>query len=252
MARAKQASKRSRSRKVLPVWGAAGMSLAMASGTSAAVVPGENAPSQARLPVVTLGEEELSDTVATIAKSRFLWLFANLLTAFVSSWVISRFEGSIEKMVSLGKNISPDLVAIAGNVDDPGRLSDLVASNLDLKVERRVVVDNKAVLEWNRVFEAQMLTYLRLTGLKLGLVINFGEQYVKNGIESWIHNWRRNGWKTSDRKDVKNADLWMRLDELAGKHRVRWHWVRGHAGHPENERADVLANRGVLSVPRQA
>jgi ribonuclease HI len=70
-------------------------------------------------------------------------------------------------------------------------------------------------------------------------------QYVKNGIESWIHGWKRNGWKTSDRKDVKNADLWRELDLLAARHRVRWHWVRGHDDNPGNERADELANLGV-------
>ena len=75
-------------------------------------------------------------------------------------------------------------------------------------------------------------------------------QYVKNGIESWIHGWKRNGWKTSDRKAVKNADLWRELDLLAARHRIRWHWVRGHNGHVYNERADVLANRGVGTVKR--
>jgi ribonuclease HI len=70
-------------------------------------------------------------------------------------------------------------------------------------------------------------------------------QYVKNGIETWIHGWKRNGWKTADRKPVKNADLWRELDEVVARHRVRWHWVRGHNEHPGNERADALANRGV-------
>ena len=73
-------------------------------------------------------------------------------------------------------------------------------------------------------------------------------QYVKNGIESWIHGWKRNGWKTADRKPVKNADLWRALDTLAAKHRIRWHWVRGHSAHPGNERADALANEGVLQA----
>jgi ribonuclease HI len=72
-------------------------------------------------------------------------------------------------------------------------------------------------------------------------------QYVKNGIQSWIHAWKRNGWKTADRKPVKNAELWRELDDLAAKHDVRWHWVRGHSDHPGNERADALANRGVPS-----
>jgi ribonuclease HI len=70
-------------------------------------------------------------------------------------------------------------------------------------------------------------------------------QYVKNGIQSWIHGWKRNGWKTAERKPVKNEALWRELDALAALHRIRWHWVKGHNGHPENERADALANEGV-------
>jgi len=73
-------------------------------------------------------------------------------------------------------------------------------------------------------------------------------QYVKNGITQWIHNWKRNGWKTAARKPVKNADLWQALDEEVGKHQVEWAWVKGHAGHNENERADDLANRGVEEI----
>jgi ribonuclease HI len=70
-------------------------------------------------------------------------------------------------------------------------------------------------------------------------------EYVRRGISEWLTDWKRRGWKTADRKPVKNEDLWRRLDELAAGHRVQWHWVRGHAGHPENERADQLANRGL-------
>jgi len=70
-------------------------------------------------------------------------------------------------------------------------------------------------------------------------------QYVQKGISAWIHNWKRNGWRTSDKKPVKNADLWQRLDELASRHEIKWFWVKGHAGHVGNERADVLANRGM-------
>jgi ribonuclease HI len=70
-------------------------------------------------------------------------------------------------------------------------------------------------------------------------------QYVQKGMSVWIHDWKRRGWRTADKKPVKNQDLWMRLDELARGHEVEWHWVRGHAGHPENERADALANRGI-------
>ena len=73
-------------------------------------------------------------------------------------------------------------------------------------------------------------------------------QYVKLGIETWVRNWKRNGWKTADRKPVKNADLWRELDALNARHRVRWHWVRGHSADPGNERADALANRGVAEL----
>ena len=64
---------------------------------------------------------------------------------------------------------------------------------------------------------------------------------TNNGITKWIHGWRRNGWKTAVKKPVKNAELWQALLEAAGPHRIEWHWVKGHAGHPENERADALA-----------
>lgn len=73
-------------------------------------------------------------------------------------------------------------------------------------------------------------------------------QYVKNGMEQWIHNWKKNGWQTANRQAVKNEDLWKQLDELVQKHQVQWHWVKGHAGHAENERADALANQGVTDV----
>jgi ribonuclease HI len=69
-------------------------------------------------------------------------------------------------------------------------------------------------------------------------------QYVRQGITTWIHNWKQRGWKTADKQPVKNIDLWQRLDALAALHRIDWRWVKGHAGDPGNERADALANRG--------
>jgi len=75
-------------------------------------------------------------------------------------------------------------------------------------------------------------------------------EYVRQGITSWIHNWKKRGWLTADRKPVKNVELWQKLEALAGSHQVHWHWVKGHAGDPGNERADALANRGVDSVMR--
>jgi ribonuclease HI len=75
--------------------------------------------------------------------------------------------------------------------------------------------------------------------------VHTDSQYVKDGITQWITKWKRNGWKTAARKPVKNADLWQRLEEAANAHDVEWHWIRGHTGHPENERADALA-RGAI------
>lgn len=75
-------------------------------------------------------------------------------------------------------------------------------------------------------------------------------QYVRRGISEWMRQWQKNGWKTADRKPVKNADLWRELADLAGRHRVEWRWVKGHSGHPENERADALANEGLDAALR--
>ncbi|MDK2123662.1 ribonuclease HI [Parachitinimonas caeni] len=79
------------------------------------------------------------------------------------------------------------------------------------------------------------------------VTVYLDSQYVKNGISTWIHGWKRNGWKTADKKPVKNADLWQRLDQVQARHQITWQWVKGHAGHEGNERADELANRGVLA-----
>ena len=82
------------------------------------------------------------------------------------------------------------------------------------------------------------------------VAIYLDSEYVRKGITEWIHNWQRRGWKTADGKPVKNADLWQRLDALRKLHHVDWHWVRGHAGDPGNERADMLANKGVASISK--
>lgn len=80
------------------------------------------------------------------------------------------------------------------------------------------------------------------------VVLHTDSQYVQKGISEWIHGWKARGWKTAAKEPVKNADLWMELDSARQQHQVEWRWVRGHAGHPGNERADRLANRGVESV----
>jgi ribonuclease HI len=77
-------------------------------------------------------------------------------------------------------------------------------------------------------------------------------QYLRGGITGWIFGWKKNGWRTADRKPVKNVDLWQRLDHALGEHQVQWHWVKGHTGHAENERADELARRGLQEAREQA
>ena len=78
--------------------------------------------------------------------------------------------------------------------------------------------------------------------------IHTDSQYLRDGIMKWIHGWKRNGWKTADKKPVKNVDLWQRLEQALQRHTVRWHWVRGHAGHDLNERADELAREAIAEL----
>lgn len=89
-----------------------------------------------------------------------------------------------------------------------------------------------------------------LTALKrpCEVIVHTDSQYVQKGISEWIHGWKARGWKTASKEPVKNADLWQELDAAQSVHRVQWRWVRGHAGHDGNERADALANMGVASV----
>lgn len=77
------------------------------------------------------------------------------------------------------------------------------------------------------------------------VILTTDSQYVRQGITSWLAGWKRNGWKTAAKQPVKNVDLWQALDEQVARHQVEWRWVKGHSGHPENDRADQLANRGV-------
>jgi ribonuclease HI len=80
------------------------------------------------------------------------------------------------------------------------------------------------------------------------VTVHTDSEYVRKGITEWIHGWKQRGWKTADKKPVKNQELWQRLEALAELHSVNWRWVRGHAGDPGNERADALANRGCATV----
>ena len=107
----------------------------------------------------------------------------------------------------------------------------------------RLTTNNR--MELTAVIEA-------LTALKrqTTVAVYTDSEYVKNGITTWIHGWKTRGWRTADKKPVKNVELWQKLDALVAQHQVSWHWVRGHTGDPGNERADQLANRGVDSVRR--
>ena len=97
----------------------------------------------------------------------------------------------------------------------------------------------------NRMELLAAIHALESLGRATPITVITDSQYVKNGVTGWIHGWKRNGWKTAAKKPVKNADLWMRLDEAQARHDVTWEWVKGHAGHPENERADELARAGM-------
>ena len=98
------------------------------------------------------------------------------------------------------------------------------------------------IMELTAVIEA-----LKTLSRSCPIVITTDSNYVKDGITKWIHNWKLKGWKTAARKPVKNKELWITLDELTKSHDITWKWVKGHSGHPENERADELANKAIES-----
>lgn len=95
----------------------------------------------------------------------------------------------------------------------------------------------------NRMELLATITALETLTEKCHIDLTTDSQYVKNGINQWIKNWRKNGWRTADKKPVKNVDLWKRLDALVSQHEMHWHWVKGHSGHPENECCDQLARK---------
>ena len=100
----------------------------------------------------------------------------------------------------------------------------------------------------NRMELLAVIRALEALKRRCNVQLHTDSKYVQQGITTWIHGWKKNGWRTSDKKPVKNDDLWKQLDTLAQQHVVEWLWVKGHAGHNGNEKADQLANRGVESV----
>lgn len=102
----------------------------------------------------------------------------------------------------------------------------------------------------NRMELTAAIMGLRALTKPCQVALSTDSTYVRDGITKWIFGWQRNGWRTADKKPVKNADLWQALLDASRPHQVEWHWVKGHAGHPENERADQLANAAIATLKR--
>ncbi|WP_297615673.1 ribonuclease HI [uncultured Roseicyclus sp.] len=135
--------------------------------------------------------------------------------------------------------------ACSGNPGPGGWGALLQARDGDAVVKERELHGGEADTTNNRMELLAAIAALEALERPAGITIVTDSAYVKNGVTGWIHGWKRNGWKTSSNKPVKNEDLWRRLDTAQARHRVTWQWVKGHAGHPENERADELARAGM-------
>jgi len=121
----------------------------------------------------------------------------------------------------------------------------LVASQDGTVVKSRELSGGEPDTTNNRMELMAAIAALEALERASNLTVVTDSAYVKGGITAWMHGWKRNGWKTSTRKPVKNEDLWKRLDAAQARHTVEWKWVKGHAGHPENEKADELARAGM-------
>ena len=116
-----------------------------------------------------------------------------------------------------------------------------------LKYENHIKeIKGGSLLTTNNIMElTAVIESLNQLKFKSKVVVTTDSAYVKNGITTWIHNWKLKGWKTASKKPVKNKELWMKLDALSSKHDILWKWVKGHSGNPDNDRADFLANQGI-------
>jgi ribonuclease HI len=122
---------------------------------------------------------------------------------------------------------------------------------LDYNGTRKELSGGEADTTNNRMELMAAITALEALNRPCAVEMHVDSNYVKDGITKWIHGWKKNGWKTADRKPVKNAELWQRLDAALARHKVSWHWVKGHAGHDDNERADELAREGMAPFRRK-
>ncbi|MEM6481007.1 MAG: ribonuclease HI [Pseudomonadota bacterium] len=135
--------------------------------------------------------------------------------------------------------------ACSGNPGPGGWGVLLQARDGSTVIKQRELQGGEAETTNNRMELLAAITALETLARTSTITVVTDSTYVKNGVTQWIHSWKRNGWKTAARKPVKNAELWQRLDDAAERHQVSWQWVKGHAGHPENERADELARAGM-------
>lgn len=135
--------------------------------------------------------------------------------------------------------------ACSGNPGPGGWGVLLVASEGDRVVKMRELKGGEGLTTNNRMEMMAAISAIEALGRSSALTVITDSVYLRDGVTKWIHGWKRNGWMTAARKPVKNEDLWRRLDEAAARHQVNWEWVKGHAGHVENERADVLAREGM-------
>lgn len=135
--------------------------------------------------------------------------------------------------------------ACSGNPGPGGWGVLMQARDGDAVLRERTLSGGEALTTNNRMELTAAIAALEALTRPSAITLVTDSAYVKDGVTAWIHGWKRNGWRTADRKPVKNADLWQRLDAAQALHRVDWRWIRGHAGHAGNERADELARAGM-------
>ena len=123
---------------------------------------------------------------------------------------------------------------------------------LDYNGRRKEIYGGEPQSTNNRMELKAAIEALNVLKRACDVEMHVDSQYVKDGITKWIHGWKRNGWKTAAKKPVKNVELWQALDEAIQRHKISWHWVKGHDGHPENERADELARQGIADIKKPA
>lgn len=135
--------------------------------------------------------------------------------------------------------------ACSGNPGPGGWGVLLIAREGEAVVKERELSGGEALTTNNRMELLAAISALETLAKPSEITVVTDSAYVKNGVTEWIHGWKRNGWRTAGKDPVKNAELWQRLDAAAARHRVQWRWIKGHAGHAENERADALARAGM-------